>query len=80
MSYMIKATNAIVLSVIVDNKAPLIKGEAYLTKTGAKLYSKGGGWWFLSGYHYALEDELITMKAMSSLGATINETIYNQMK
>ena len=28
-------------------------GQEHLTRSGAKLYPRGGGWYRLSGYHYS---------------------------
>lgn len=36
-----------------DGTLDSIKGEALLTKTGAKMYYRGGGWWGVVGYHHA---------------------------
>jgi hypothetical protein len=33
-------------------------GQEHLTKSGAKLYPQGGGWYNLSGYHYDGQDVL----------------------
>jgi hypothetical protein len=31
-------------------------GQEHLTRSGAKLYPRGGGWYRLSGYHYSGQD------------------------
>lgn len=37
-------------------KAQTVKHEGFSTHSYAKVYYLGGGWWIVSGYHYAGKD------------------------
>lgn len=45
----IRCATAIILQVILDS-TNLMSGNAVLAFTYAKVYSRGGGWWAVSGY------------------------------
>ena len=40
----------------IDGPITIVHGHHFLTKSGAKLYPIGGGWFRLSGYHYNGQD------------------------
>lgn len=37
-------------------KLDTIKNYKLITKTGAAMYYKGGGWWYISGYSWDGDD------------------------
>tara|TARA_R110002020_G_scaffold261264_1_gene475590 strand:- start:85 stop:333 length:249 start_codon:yes stop_codon:yes gene_type:complete len=52
-SVRIRAKRSVAEAVLYDEYEPIrMDGSENLTKTGAKIYYRGGGWWLVSGYDW----------------------------
>lgn len=52
----VRLTNEQVAAIVEPSYFDLNMDGENLTRSGAKLYVRGGGWYRISGYHYAGED------------------------
>ena len=48
---------------VLRHRPLILDGSENMHRSGAKIYYRGGGWWLVSGYHYA--------------GADVDQTIEN---